>query len=706
MSPEQVEGAEVDARTDIFAFGAVLYEMLTGRRAFSGEDVSDTLAGILRGDPDWSLLPSSVSPTVRHYLKRCLVKEPSQRVRDIGDMRLALEGVFDVPAETVPVPSASTRRAWRWRLAAVGALAVAVIAGGLGMSLLSRVFPCDPSRVVRLAIVPPNGAPILPTQLDADVAISRDGTHVAFFSFEQGRLKLYVRSLDRVEAVALEGVVTPRMLFFSPDGQSIGFFDGSELKRISVNGGPVVTIAKIAGGAVGASWGDDDSIVYATQVSRGLMRIPAGGGEAVRITTGRDGQNDILPEVLPGGRAVLFTRAAGLLGGSNSQIIVVDLDSGTEKTLISGGSHARYAYSGHLVYGFAGTLRAVPFDLTTLTIRGNPVPVVDRVVTKPSGAANFALAANGSLVYESGDMTAGNDRSLVWVSRDGSEEVITEDKRPYVYPRISPDGTRVALDIRDAENDIWIWDFERRTLQRFTFDTGMNRGVVWTRDGRRLIFSAESNGLESLFWQSADRSGKPERLTTAEPGRPHVPYSITPDDSVLIHGEPGSPPFDLFTLQLNGDRKRTPLLTESYSEHNGEISPDGRWLVYQSNESGDNEIYVRRFPTLDSQAQVSTGGGTRPMWSRDGHELFYLKIDGTMMSVPVERREETGFVAGAPKRLFQGQYYAIQAGRTYDISPDGKRFLMIKDLDSRPSALQLMVVLNWVEELKRLVPND
>jgi Tol biopolymer transport system component len=708
MSPEQARGKTVDKRADIWAFGCVLFEMLTGRRAFDGDEVSDTLAGILRGDPDWSLIPSTISPTVLQYLKRCLAKDPAQRVHDIADVRLALEGAFDVPVET-PATATSAPRGWKKTLATAGALAgAAVVVAVLGAFIARAAFPDAPPKVMRLTIVPSNGVAISPSQLDPDITVSRDGSRVAFVNFEQGRLALYVQALDRLETVRIENAGIPRSVFFSPDGESIGFFDGPAIKRVSANGGPPVTITATDGVGQGASWGEDGSIVFATNVGKGLMRIADAGSEVVQITTEAQGENHVLPEILPGGRAVLFTSAQAGLRGSNGQIAVVDLDSGTTRTLIAGGSHARYASSGHIVYGFSGTLRAVAFDIDTLTVRGTPVPVVERVVTKLSGAANFALSANGSLVYEAGDVVANAERNLVWVDRQGREEAVPgAERRAYVYPRISPDGSRVALDIRDKRSDIWVWHFARRTLQPLTFDPGLNRGVVWTPNSQRLIFSGESEGVESLFWQEADGSGTPDRLTTTTAGQSQVPYSITPDGSQLLYGQPGSPPFDLHTLQLDGERKQTPLLNAAHNEHNAEVSPNGRWLAYQSDESGANEVYVRRFPSLDSRSQVSSGGGTRPAWARNGRELFFLKTDGTMVSVPVESSDGASLVTGAPTPLFTGEYYFVQAGRTYDVSPDGKRFLMIKSAPSgTPSAaLQLVVVLNWVEELKRLVPS-
>ena len=703
MSPEQARGKAVDKRADIWAFGCVLYEMLTGRRAFEGEDVSDTLAGVLRGEPDWSLIPSEVSPTVRLCLRRCVMKDPSQRIHDIADVRLALEGAFDVPVGPTSTGIAAAPYSWKRMLViASGVASVAILAAVLGGLIAARRVSAP--QVARLTIVPSSGVPIVPSQSDPDIAVSPDGSHIAYISVEQGTLALYIRALDRVDVVRVQSVGTPRSVFFSPDGESIGFFDGSILKRVATNGGPAVAIASVNGVTRGASWGEDGSIIYATNSPTGLMRVSAEGGAPVEITKPHEGEDDVLPEFLPGGRGVLYTRMPAGVRLSNAQIAVLDLKSGRQKTLIPGGSHARYASTGHLVYGVAGTLRAVSFDLDTLTVRGNPVPVVERVVTKANGPANFDVSRNGTLVYQAGDVGVGAERSLVWVDRQGREELISVEKRSYVYPRISPDGKRVALDIRDQENDIWVWDVARQTLARLTFDPGLNRGPVWTPDGQRLIFSAERDGPESLFWQAADGSGAPERLTTASSSEPQVPYSVTPDGSQLLFSQPGQPPFDLFILRLGSDRKTASLLNAAYSENNGEVSPDGRWLVYQSDESGSSEIYVRRFPSLDSRSQVSSGGGTRPVWARNGRELFYLKGAG-MVAVPVEL-SATSFSAGVPKTLFEGEYYAVQAGRSYDVSSDGKRFLMIKNASTlNPRyAPQVTVVLNWTEELKRLVP--
>jgi eukaryotic-like serine/threonine-protein kinase len=704
MSPEQARGKPVDKRADIGAFGCVLYEMLTGRRAFEGEDVSDTLAAVLRGEPDWSLLPASVSPTSRLYLQCCLARDPNQRVHDIGDMRLALEGAFDVPvAPPLPAaPPSSSRGKRKMAIAMITIATVATVVGGIGARLLSPVMP---GAVVRLIAPPPRGASTTPSQSDADVAISPDGSRVAFENVEQGSLRLYVRGLDQLDAVRLEVGGSPRWPFFSPDGEWIGFFDAGVLKRVSVNGGSPVVISAIKGTGVGATWGADGTIVFATSDSTGLMRVSVNGGEPSVLTKPGPGEDHILPQFLPGGRDTLFTVRPQANPTSGSQIALVNIESGAVSMLLPGVTYATYSSSGHLVYAAEGALRAVKFDLDTLSIRSNPVPVLDHVITKPLGAANFALASNGTLVYEAGDPRTSADRTLVWVNREGREEAIAAPRRSYVYPRISPDGKRVGLDIRDQQNDIWIWDFARLTLSRLTFDPGLNRAIAWTPDSRRVVFSAEREGSESLFSQPADGSGSPEQLTNTTPDRPQGPLSISPDGKSLVFGEPGQPPFDLNVLDLDGAREVTPLLNAPYSEHNGEISPDGRWLVYQTDESGRDEIYVRPFPNVAaSRSQVSTGGGTRPMWSRNGREIFYSALDGTMMAVPVDSSAARDtFSAGTATSLFSGPYYSVQAGRSYDVATDG-RFLMIKNNAPQALAPQLVVVINWVEELKRLVP--
>jgi len=761
MSPEQAKGREADKRSDVWAFGCVVYEMLSGRRAFEGEDISDTLAAVLRGEPEWPALPPDMPPVIRTLVQRCLDKD---RRRRIADMSTALF-ILDEPASLAPVspvgvqPVVAPRgRAWR-RAAMLTATVIAtgiVTATGVWLRLRS-----DPPRVTRLTIAPSSSAALSVSGFDRDLAITPDGSRVVYVG--TNATQIFVRALDQLESTALAGLGTPRGLFISPDGQWIGFADGTtELKKVAVTGGPSLSVGRLDGAPRGATWGPDGTIIFATANSlSGLQRVlAAGGGEPATLTkpNREHGEADHLwPEFLPGGQAVLFTITPATGGIDNMQIAALDLRTGTQKVLVRGGSSARYLPSGHLVYGVAGTLRAVPFDLDRLETRGTPVPVLPQILTTPLGAAGFDVAGNGTLVYVLGGLAA-VARTLVWVDRQGREEAIkAAPARAYAYPRLSPDGTRVALDSRDLDSDIWMWDFARETLTRFTFDTAADRFPVWTPpDGRRIVFSSNRAGPGSLFSQAADRPGVVERLTVSKADQ--FPTTISPDGTRVVFDDNGA--LDMMVITLDKERPSTPstrsagsgstvspatlgvssvegqalrtgtvepstgsgrgpapgsgrgepkpLVQTPFNERNGEISPDGRWLAYESNESRQFEIYVRPFPDVDSgRWQVSTGGGTRPLWARNGQELFYLSPTRALMSVRVERGST--WTAGTPMKVFEGPYYADAAvyGRTYDVSVDGRRFLMVKPVagpDQTAASPSLIVVQNWLEELKRLVP--
>jgi serine/threonine-protein kinase len=712
MSPEQAKGRAVDKRSDIWAFGCVLYEMLTGKRAFGGETVSETLADVLKSDPSWATLPSEIPSTLRNVLRRCLEKDPRQRVHDIADVRLALEGAFETaPAETTAV-AVPRLRVWQ-RPAVAAVIAVSLIATA-GLAVWALMRPAA-SRPVWLTVALPAGQTLSFTATDFDpgLAISADGTRIVFTNGGSPP-QLYVRGLDQLESQPLKGLGWPVAPFMSPDGNWVGFFDGAILKKVTVRGGPAVTICDVGGaggpgnaGSRGASWGPDDTIVFATSdPAKGLLRVSAGGGEAEVLTTpdAKKGELDhYWPEVLPGGRAVLFTIVPTTGGIANARIAVLNLRTGEQKVLVPGGSYPRYVPTGHIVYGVAGTLRALAFDLDRLEVRSDPVPVLQRVVTNATGAASYSVAQDGSLVYFAGEVQDVAN-TLVWVNRQGREEPIDAPPRTYNYPRISPDGTKVALDIRDQDNDIWIWDVTRETLTRLTFDLGSDRFPVWTPDGRRIAFTSMRAGASNLFWQAADGTGPVERLT--ESANEQNPTSFSPAGTRLVFYEvTSSSARDIVVLPLEGERRASPLVQTTFNERDAEVSPDGRWVAYGSNESGQSEVYVRPFPDVDGgHWQVSTGGGTRPLWARSGRELFYLVEPGRMMSVSIPPGPT--FAAGKPQVMFEGRYYT-GGGRSYDVSPDGRRFLMIKEARPTgevPPPAQLIVVQNWTEELKRLVP--
>jgi serine/threonine-protein kinase len=711
MSPEQARGRPVDKRTDIWAFGCVLFEMLTGRCAFMGEDVSDTLASVLKGEPNWTLFPADVPPVVRALVRKCLNKARAHRLADISTVLFVLDGSIDLAAPGVSGVVRSDARSPAWHHAA--RLLIALILGGVLTGAVAW-FTTRPSapHLSRLMVTPSPISAIAVSGINRDLAIAPDGTHIVYVG--TGGTQMFVRAMDRLEPAPLTGlgnnpVVDP---FFSPDGSWIGFFNGNlDLRKVGVTGGPPVTVSRLDGAqSRGATWAEDGTIVFATSGPTGLQKVSADGGTSMVLTTpNRErGEGDHLwPEFLPGGRALLFTitQAAGTT--DDAQVAVLDLPTGTQKVLFRGGTHAHYVQSGHLVYAAAGSLRAVPFDPDRLQVGTTPpVPVLSQVATTGAGEAEFDISRTGTLVYLPGGVQT-VARTLVWVDREGRQELIKAPARAYLYPRLSPDGTRVALDIRDQDNDIWIWNIGRETLTRFTVDPALDRFPVWMPDGRRLVFTSDRRGVSNLFLQAVDATETAERLL--ESAEVQVPMSVSPDGRRIVIRQGIAPTADLTTLNLEGDRGTEPLVTDAFFDDAGLISPgEGRWLAYNSNESGQLEIYVRPFPNVNAgHWQVSTAGGVQPLWARNGRELFYIAPTGDLMGVQVI--DGPGWAATAPAKIIAANRYyhgGQGAAATYDVSPDGRRFLMIKPRDpqAETTPTSLIIVQNWTEELKRLVP--
>jgi serine/threonine-protein kinase len=729
MAPEQARGRHVDRRADIWAFGAVLFEMLTGSQAFPGQDIPHVLARVIEREPDWSTLPASLPPALVTYVRRCLVKDPRERVRDIGDVRLALDGAFELPAQRI-VESAATAPtvvpAPRWRR--VGAYLAALLAGAAVTAAAAWVVArtrAQPLQPVRFALVPPPTAALTVGGNERTIAISPDGTHIVYRgSGGSGSTPLLLaRAIDQLDARPIATIPRGfREPFLSPDGQWVGFFLQGEIRKVSINGGPSIAIAKNSAAPRGASWGPDGTIIFATNdAATGLLSVPAGGGEPTVLTTpdtAHGAVDHVFPSILPGGAAVLYT-VTSTGQPENAQIAVLDLKSGQSKILIRGGSQAEYLESGHLIYAAAGTLRAVRFDLKRLEVVSDPVPLIEQVLTPAvSGEAMFAISRTGTLVYVPsgpGTGSSGPPRSLVWVDRHGKEEAINAPPRAYTNPRLSPDDTRIAIDVFDQENDIWTWDLGRQTLTRLTFDPGLDRYPVWTADGRAIIYSSQRAGAPNLFRQSADGTGAAERLTTTSTmAEADAPTSVSPDGTRMVlelAGEGGRRD-DIFLLPLAGKAQAVPLIRTTFDERNAEISPDGRWIAYESNESGQYQIYVRPFPNVDSgRWQISNGGGSCPAWARNGRELFYLDQAGALTGVPVQASGTT-VAAGTPTKILEPRYFRPSGdigntARTYDVSRDG-RFLMVKDTegsrDQNAPPASMVVAVNWIEELKRLAP--
>ena len=746
MSPEQAKGRPADKRSDLWAFGVVLYEMLTGRRAFEGEDVSDTLANVLKSEPDWSALPANLPAAIHTLLRRCLEKDRRKRIGDIAAALFALDEAANLATSPGPEDRASVQtkiegavsatrqdlaRAARQRAALIGAAAL-VVGGaivGTAVWLASRPAPPAPPAVTRTTITTA-GAAGLSVNANLNLALTPDGSRLVY----RGRTQLLVRALDQLEPTPLTSLGAPVGPFVSPDGQWVGFFDSlSTLKKVAMTGGPPVTLHAVDGQVRGATWGVDGTVVFATVVTAtGLQRVSAAGGDVTVLTKPNraGGEGDHLwPEFLPGGQAVLFTITPPTGGTENAQIAVLDLRTGTYKVLLPG-SHARYIPTGHLVYGVGGTLRAVAFDLGRLAVVGTPVPVLDQVSMTPAGAVNVAVADNGTLVYLPGGTQAGATRTLVWVDRTGHETPLPAPARAYVYPRISPDGTRVALYSADQEQDLWVWDLARATLRRLTSEPGSDWAPVWTPDGRRLLFASDrAGGVSNVYVQAADGTGSATRLTESANGQ--YPTGITTDGTrVVFHETTATRGFDLRLLTLTpalpsrpepgrgtagpgrGEpvepRRVEPLIETRFDERVGIVSPDGRWLAYESNSTGRYEIYVRPFPAVgDGQWLVSNAGGAKPLWAHSDRELFYVAPDGALMTVPVEPRGTT-WTAGTATKLLEARYYTGGnfVGRHYDISSDGQRFLMLKEAgaDGSGAPPPIVVVQHWFEELKRKVP--
>ena len=750
-APEQLEGKEVDVRADVFAFGAVVYEMATGRRAFSGSSHASLIAAILTADPAPMVsLEPPIPAALERIVKKCLVKDAESRWQTARDLVDELRWIAeDTSQNRLSVPASAARdfsgatgivlvdprqqkhsTSHRANLAiAAASLVLGVVLAGGAVWMWMQSAPTE-LQPIRFTVTPARDVVLATASEDREVAISPDGTRLVYEAFGSAG-GLHVRAMDQLQPVTLAGTTGARWPFVSSDGHWIGFNTrigavNGELRKVSMTGGLPIPICEIQGILKGASWGADDTIVFATDVrATGLLRVPATGGIAEVLTQPDPRQGELdhtLPFVLPNARAVLFTIVAHTDAAENSRIAVLDLETRQHKTLIRGGSHGEFVQPstrgsgrglstgaglpGYLVYASAGTLRAVRFDPVRLEVLGDSVPVVDQVLTKPRGTASFSVSRSGALAYVGGGRAAQRMSTLVWVDRQGREEAIEAPPREYVYPRLSPDGTKIAVDIRGQDRHIWMWDLSLGMLTRFTVDTEPDGFPVWTPDGARIVFHSQRSGRQDLYVQRTDGTGGAQPVTKAL--NTPAPNSMTPDGKRVVVGELTTAGNDLTLVHLDGTARFEPLIHTPFEEINGEISPDGRWLAYESNELRQSEIYVRPFPNVnDGRWQVSTAGGRQPLWERSGRELFYISPDQrALMSVSV--RAGSSFSTGtAAKVLDMRRYINSAAGRSYDVSLDGRRFLLIKDaaastVSDQPPAI-ITVVLNWSEELKQRV---
>jgi eukaryotic-like serine/threonine-protein kinase len=700
MAPEQLEGKEVDARTDIFAFGLVVYEMAAGKRAFEGKSQASVIGAILRDyPPAISSLQRMTPPALDRIVKRCLVKDPDDRWQSANDLTNELNWIAEDGSHVAlaPInPAKGTRT--RMLMLSVGALLFVAVISGLAVWNL-KPSP-SPQPVTRTVITLPPGQQLAGLENGPAVALPPNGTHLAYVAHQGGTQQLYVRAMDSLEAAPIpgtEGAVNP---FFSSDGQWLGFFAGGKLKKISVSGGAVLTF----GDALtphGGTWGSRGIIAFAPTNVSPLMQVPDAGGTTHPLSRlGRGEATHRWPEFLPGGKALLFTAGTAAGNFTNGQIAVQSVGSGERRNLIQGGTQPRYASSGHLVYVQGGSLMAVPFDLQRLVVTGTAVPVIEGVLQSINGAALYSFSASGSLVYVRGGVQASELR-LVWVNRNGEERPLHAPARAFIYPRLSPDGRQIAVAIQEEAAQVWLFDLSRETLTRLTFEGNFSNYPAWTPDDKRIAFQLNKEGPGNIFWQLADGSGGLERLTTSEYS--HYPMSLSSDGRLMAFTElDPTTGYDIWVLRL-ADRKAQPFLRTQFNESTPRFSPDGRWLAYVSDESGRYEIYVQPYPGPGGKWQISTEGGREPVWNRNGRELFYRSGDKMMV---VDIATQPRFAAGKPRMLFEGRYEpTVVTAANYDVSSDGQRFLMLKPSESAEAApTQINVVLNWFEELKQKVP--
>ncbi len=685
MAPEQALGKVADARSDIWAFGLVLYEMLTGQRGFTGDATVEVLSNVLKAEPDWTALPPTTPPAVKSLLRRCLQKDPTRRLRDIADARFQIEEALTEPAGAAtaktPAPLRATRARLVWVIAALLVVMVTGFAGGLWYLRTTQPTPAE----VRLEINAP------PTADPTSLAISPDGKTVVFVATTEGKSRLWVRPLDAISARALPGTENARFPFWSPDSRSVGFSADAQLKRVDLDNGSIRVLA--SGGAESGTWNRDGTIVFDQGLGNALFRVSADdGGELTRVTQSGPAQFDPWsPRFLPDQRHYLFY-ASGTAPG----IYLGELGSLETRRLLDAEA-AAVGSAGYLMFVRQGTLLAQRFDPARLELTGSPVAVSEQIVANTAEqSVALSVALDGPIVYRSGP--SGGQSHLVWFDRSG-KPLETVGESAVVSPALSFDGGRLAFSRRIAgTTDVWLLDLNRGVPSRFTFDRGNDNFPIWSPDGSRVAWGSTRNGKVDIFVKPADGTGPEELLLGTHRGQGVSDWS--PDGRfVLYHAmtRPTGNNQDIWAMPLGGDRKPFPVVeSETSVEINAQFSPDGDWIAYQSNESGRNEIYVQPFRGPGRKERVSSGGGVQARWRRDGQELFYLAAGNRLTAVPIRLdRERHSIDIGTPASLFAphlpGDAQNI-AFRHYVVSRDGQRFL-VNTLEE--VTLPITVILNW-----------
>jgi serine/threonine-protein kinase len=707
MSPEQAKGRPADKRSDIWAFGCVVYEMLTGKRAFEGDDITDVMAAVVRAEPDWNRLPDTVPSALRRLLRRCLQKDKTTRLHDVGDASLELDDLLVAPAADVPIPMPVRRRTGL--VAACGLLGLALFAMGVAVGarwLGAGSAAPSASRVMRLTFPLPAGVRGGESAIGIGLTISPDGAEVAYVGTSADVQRIYVRRLDSLDTRMLPGTEGAGPVSFSPNGQWLAYIASGKLMKVSPSGGVPVALVESAAAQL-PGWVSNDSIVFRPSSGSDLLEVSASGGPARPLARrAPDGAAGIpsFPEVLPGGKAVIASTTTTASVTADEKVIeVVALDTGARKVIIRGGSFARYLPTGHLVFLRGGTLMAVPFDLTRLDVVGTPTPVLDGIRESVTGVGAFSCSRTGTCVYGEGGME-GSRRTVVLVDRAGVSRPLPLPPQSYGQPSFSPRGDKLAFWIERLKCDVMVYDIPRGASTRLSLQ-GDSHAPVWTPDGAHLTYLASrpNSGAWELFWKPADGSGAEERLTS-QPQQlgPISPLAWSPDGRMLAFTNRGH----LWLLAVSGDRTPRMFFDSRFNESMPAFSPDGRWLAYVSDESGRPEVYVQPFSGAGvtgsgAKFAVSTEGGTEPVWARSGQELFFRNGDQMMV---VQVSTPASFSATKPKALFAAPFVRRVNRSDYDVSPDGQTFVMLQDNDAAWSHINVLT--NWFDELKRLVPNN
>ncbi len=714
MSPEQARGYTVDQRTDIWAFGAVLYEMLAGRTVFAGETATDVLGAIVHREPDWKLLPAVTPRRIQMLIKRCLRKDAKRRLQAIGDARVTILDFLEDPVAAEASVGREPIPAWQrwlpWGVAAVLALALAG-------SILVSGRADEPAAPLRTqTVLDTSGLMFL--QAGTNVAVSPGGDHivVAQGDVAGADLQLWSRSLDDPTFTVLAPAVAYAP-FFSPDGEWVGFVSPSALQKVPVTGGTPLVLCEVSR-ARGATWGVGGTIVFAGSPNSGLSVVSQEGGAPEVLTTLDEEAGEAThrwPHFLPDGVHVLFTTLSTSSDFDRATLEIINIETGARKVVHRGGSYGRYLPTGHILYYNAGTLFAMPFDLATLEATGGAVPVVNDVEGATFGGnAQFDISNNGLLVYRQSERRDVPLHVAQWVNRDGEGSMLWDDPDTYAEPRISPDGTKAVFMVLAGRNwDLWTYDIERDVSTRLTFDAGFDGPAVWSPDGEEVIFSSDINGASNLYRRRADGSGEIQRITESADTTQYVSDWSNDGRYVLItaEGSVGGAAITYLDLEEGGDETSEFLPPTGVGLAEAMFSPNGRWVAYQSRESGQNEVYVRPFPPAGGKWQVSDAGGSYPKWSADGRELYYRNDEGiVVVSVGTEG---SSFTAGRAQQLFRGAYRGGIQGVNldgiqfahYDVAPDG-RFVMFPapPTEETPNVEWLQVVANWFTELNRRVP--